>query len=162
MSDIEIKPFTPQWSGQAAKLVLSIQRDEFGVPISIADQPDLGDIPGVYQQGKGNFWIALDGSALVGTIALLDIGAGQAALRKMFVRANQRGKGVAAQLLDVLLRWSGERRIWEIFLGTTEHFRASHRFYEGSGFVQIDVRDLPASFPRMAVDTKFYRYLFAS
>ena len=34
---------------------------------------------------------------------------------------------------------------------------AAHRFYERHGFVSIDPWELPASFRRMEVDTRFYR-----
>ena len=34
--------------------VKKIQRDEFGVPIAVEDQPDLLDIPGFYQLGGDN------------------------------------------------------------------------------------------------------------
>jgi hypothetical protein len=44
-----------------------------------------------------------------------------------------------------------------IFLGTTAVMGAAHRFYERHGFVSIDPRELPASFLRMDVDTRFYR-----
>ena len=45
----------------------------------------------------------------------------------------------------------------EILLGTTDKFLAAHRFYERQGFTAVALADLPASFPRMAVDTRFYR-----
>ena len=44
-----------------------------------------------------------------------------------------------------------------IYLGTTEKFLAAHRFYEKSGFELIEPESLPATFPRMAVDKRFYR-----
>jgi hypothetical protein len=45
----------------------------------------------------------------------------------------------------------------EVFLGTTEKFLAAHRFYERNGFQQIPATELPPAFPKMAVDTRFYR-----
>jgi predicted N-acetyltransferase YhbS len=42
-------------------------------------------------------------------------------------------------------------------LGTTAKFLAAHRFYEKNGFREIAQTELPASFPVMTVDTKFYR-----
>jgi hypothetical protein len=45
----------------------------------------------------------------------------------------------------------------DIFLGTTGKFLAAHRFYEKNAFTEIDAAELPPAFPRMAVDTKFYR-----
>jgi RimJ/RimL family protein N-acetyltransferase len=42
-------------------------------------------------------------------------------------------------------------------LGTTDAFKAAHRFYEKNGFTEIPEHELPAMFPRMKQDTKFYR-----
>jgi hypothetical protein len=90
--------------------ILPIQQSEFGIPISLEQQPDLVDIPAFYRRDNGNFWVALSGDEVVGTIALLDIGNRQGALRKMFVTAAWRGAahGVGGRLLDTLLRWCSE------------------------------------------------------
>lgn len=155
---IVIRPFSPEHADGVASLIIPIQRDEFGIPITLAEQPDLTNIAAFYQRGAGNFWVALDGNAVVGSIALLDIGNGQGALRKMFVAEAYRGRtrGTAKRLLDELLTWSRARDVRDIFLGTTARFLAAHRFYEGNGFREIGRADLPRSFPVMAVDTRFY------
>lgn len=154
-----IVPFAPQHTDAVVALILPIQREEFGVPITLADQPDLLDVPGVYQRNAGGFWVALDDDAVVGTIALVDIGSGQGALRKMFVRASHRGaeRGVARRLLATLVDHATAHRVRELFLGTTAPMHAAHRFYERNGFREIAAAALPPAFPRMAVDTKFYR-----
>lgn len=156
---IDIVPFVAQQAKGTAALIIGIQRDEFGFPITLDDQPDLRDIPGFYQQGAGNFWVAVSDHEVVGTVALLDIGNGQGALRKMFVHANYRGRehGVSARLLDTLLEWARARSVKEVYLGTTEKFLAAHRFYERNRFQRIAATDLPVSFPKMALDTRFYR-----
>ncbi|MCP4553501.1 MAG: GNAT family N-acetyltransferase [Bacteroidetes bacterium] len=142
-------------------VILPIQQKEFGIQIELRDQPDLLNIPNFYQKENGNFWIALNESEVVGTISLLDIGNGQGALRKMFVKKEFRGKQnkVAENLLDVLLKWCKLKNMNEIFLGTTPKFLAAHRFYEKNGFSEIQKSDLPASFPVMVVDTKFYKQI---
>jgi len=55
-------------------LIMPIQSNEFGVPITPADQPDLGRTPAYYQNSIGNFWVTPDGNRIVGTISLKDIG----------------------------------------------------------------------------------------
>ncbi len=161
---LTIRPYQPADSAAVPALILPIQREEFGIPVTLAEQGDLLDIPGFYQQGAGNFWLALANGEVVGSIALRDIGAGQAALRKMFVAAPWRGRladgqaGVAQQLLQTLLDWAQAQGLQQIFLGTTAQFQAAHRFYEKNGFVQIAASALPQSFPRMRVDTRFYCY----
>lgn len=139
-------------------LIVPIQQDEFGIPIDYADQPDLHDIDGFYRKGCGDFWVALDGDEVVGSIALIDISERKAALRKMFVRKSHRGPehGIARLLLDTLLDHARQSGLAEIYLGTTAKFLAAHRFYEKSGFDLVDEADLPERFPRMAVDSRFY------
>ena len=100
---------------------------------------------------------------VVGTIGLLNIGNREAALRKIFVAAPYRDRehGVAQRLLDQLLEWCAQRGTSRIYLGTTVLFLVAHRFYERNGFVEIQWSDLPASFPRMTVDTRFYKLSIA-
>ena len=156
---MEIVPFRPEHQDEVLSLILAIQRGEFGIPITAEQQPDLVRIPGFYQVGDGNFWVALSGAEVIGTISLLDIGNGQVALRKMFVRRDFRGRerGTAQRLLDTLLGWCKERSVREIYLGTTPAFLAAHRFYEKNGFREIEKAELPRAFPIMEVDTRFYR-----
>ena len=156
---IVISPFHPDLGQGVQDVVLTIQRDEFGIPITQEEQPDLMDIPGFCQRGKGNFWVALAGSEVVGTIALLDIGEGLGVLRKMFLKEVWRGKkyGVAQSLLNTLLNWARDKDFCEIYLGTTAHYLAAHKFYGREGFHEIPAEELPAAFPRVVVDSKFYR-----
>ncbi|AYC99902.1 GNAT family N-acetyltransferase [Neorhizobium sp. NCHU2750] len=159
MSDIVIRSFVPGDEEGIFGVILPIQQEEFGVAITAADQPDLASIPDFYQSARGGFWVAEKDGAIVGTISLKDIGHDEAALRKMFVAAEVRGRefGVAARLLDALFVHAADAGLKTILLGTTAKFLAAHRFYEKNGFSEIPADDLPESFPRMAVDTKFYR-----
>jgi N-acetylglutamate synthase-like GNAT family acetyltransferase len=104
----------------------------------------------------------LDDEQVVGTIALIDIGNKQAALRKMFVKKDYRGKEkeVAKFLLNTLIHWCNQKVIQEIYLGTRAIFLAAQRFYEKNGFHQISKDTLPISFPLMQADSKFYIWRF--
>ena len=156
--NIRIVPYSDKFVTGVRDLIVPIQREEFGIAITYDDQPDLHDIPAFYRKGFGDFWIALHESAVVGSIALVDIGNGQGALRKMFVKSAYRGAGhgVARRLLDTLLEHARQTDVKDVYLGTTSKFLAAHRFYEKSGFDLVAETDLPKTFPRMAVDTRFY------
>jgi N-acetylglutamate synthase-like GNAT family acetyltransferase len=160
---LEIRPFSPEFAAGVVDVILPIQQQEFEIPITLEGQPDLLDIASFYQNGKGNFWVALDGGKVVGTISLLDIGDDQVALRKMFVAASHRGGqyGTARHLLEGAVAWAREVGVKQIYLGTTARFLAAHRFYEKNGFVLIDKTALPAAFPVMVVDTRFYALALA-
>jgi N-acetylglutamate synthase-like GNAT family acetyltransferase len=157
---IEIVPFQSRFAEGVVAVILPIQQSEFAIPISLEAQPDLQDIAAFYQRGAGNFWFALAGGRVVGTLGLLDIGNGQSALRKMFVAAEYRGSthSVARLLLHTLMDWCRDHAVREVYLGTTAKFLAAHRFYEKNGFDEIAREELPAAFPVMTVDTKFYRH----
>jgi GNAT superfamily N-acetyltransferase len=159
-SEIKITYYSAKYQKEISDLIISIQSSEFGIPITIEEQPDLKEISSFYQTRNGNFWIAIVDGAVMGTIALLDIGNGRGALRKMFVHKNYRGKefGVGQKLLDTLMVWAREKGYEEILLGTTEKFVAAQRFYEKNGFREVKRKLLPSEFPRMEVDSKFYSY----
>jgi GNAT superfamily N-acetyltransferase len=161
VNNIILKEYTIEYQSQVVDLILHIQQNEYNISITKEDQPDLLDIENFYQRGNGNFWVALREGIVVGTVALLDIGNGKTALRKMFVKQNYRGKtfNVSNQLLHHAIGWARDRSIEEIYLGTTPQFVAAHRFYEKNGFVSVDPRELPIGFPIMKVDKKFYRYI---
>lgn len=157
---INIAPFQPADQPGMVALVLPIQQTEFGIAITLQDQPDLLDPAGFFQHGSGNLWLAKAGAEVVGSIGLLDIGNGITVLRKMFVKPGYRGRGfgVASALLASLLDHCRRHGVQQIYLGTTSAYLAAHRFYEKHGFVEITPDALPADFPRVKVDSKFYRF----
>ncbi|PLT30601.1 GNAT family N-acetyltransferase [Peribacillus deserti] len=160
-TEMEIQKYTNEYQNSVVELIAFIQQQEYNIPIKLEDQPDLFSIEKVYQSGRGNFWIALHNGDVVGTIALQDIGNQQAALKKLFVHPDYRGKsyGTAAHLLHTVLEWAEQQAIVKIILGTTEQFKAAHRFYEKHGFLEITERELPEDFPKLKVDTKFFTYV---
>ena len=160
MTKIDISKYKGTYNKAVVDLILTIQQIEFNIPIDIEAQPDLKNIPEFYQTGNGNFWVAKMDETIVGTIALLDIGNSNVALRKMFVKSAFRGRewGVGLSLLNSVFEWAIEKRLSNIFLGTTEKFLAAQRFYEKNGFMEIDKKLLPKEFPVMSVDVKFYKY----
>lgn len=170
-NDLCIRPYQP--GDDVFALILPIQQQEFAVAVTKADQPDLADIDGFYRRGAGEFWVAAEADGrIVGSIALIDVAEPNGGangrigvVRKMFVAADRRGgrevgggreAGLAQRLFDTLAEHAAARGIGDLWLGTTEKFLAAHRFYERNGFAVVDAADLPAAFPRMAVDSRFY------
>jgi N-acetylglutamate synthase-like GNAT family acetyltransferase len=155
-----IRPFAAGDVVGVRDLILGIQQGEYGFPITWEDQRDLHDIAGWYRAGAGEFWVVEDEAGrIVGTVGLRDIGGGAGALRKMFVAKDWRGaeRAVALALVEGLLAHARAHGLETILLGTTEAFRAAHRFYEKCGFHRVDGATLPDAFPRMSGDTRFYR-----
>jgi len=152
-----IKPIENQYSDSIVDLILSIQQKEFNVPITIEDQPDLLDITNFYYTSGGSFWGAFINDELVGTIALIKFSNHEAAIRKMFVKKEFRGKelSIAQKLLETLIEYAKENQIDDIYLGTVSILEAALRFYEKNDFVRIQKELLPKAFPLMAPDNVF-------
>lgn len=143
---------------QIVDLILPIQTIEFNVAITLADQPDLLDIEGKYHHSGGGFWGAFINDELVGSIALISIGHHAGAIRKMFVKKEYRGKeyGIAQQLLEILIDYSGSINITDLYLGTVDQLKAAQRFYVRNGFEGVERSALPAYFPIMPSDNLYY------
>jgi len=154
---LEIKTINNTYSKSAIDLILNIQQKEFNVPITIEDQPDLMQIEEFYISGGGNFWGAFINDELVGTIALVKFDQNAAAIRKMFVKKEFRGKehSIAQKLLEILIAYCHETGIEEVYLGTVSILKAALRFYERNHFEIIEKKQLPAKFPLMSADNVF-------
>jgi N-acetylglutamate synthase-like GNAT family acetyltransferase len=159
MENVTLDTYHAALHNQVAELILKIQREEFGVPITLEQQPDLNSIERFYQTGNGNFWVARHGEKVIGTIALIDIGNQQIALRKMFVDIPYRGGKfkTGQKLLDKALAWMQEKKCTEIFLGTLDIFHAAQKFYRRNGFIEVSKEALPPTFPPMKLDNTFFK-----
>lgn len=154
---LEIKLVNDTYSKEIIDLVLNIQQKEFNVPITIEDQPDLMQIEDFYFEKGGSFWGAFINDELVGTIALVKFDEKAAAIRKMFVKKEFRGKehGIAQKLLETLIAYCQKNGIEEVYLGTVSILKAALRFYERNHFEIIEKGLLPSKFPLMNADNVF-------
>jgi GNAT superfamily N-acetyltransferase len=153
---VRLEQFSDDYAAAVAELVHGILRDEFGFAAASAEQADLTDIRQHYGRGASNFWIAVDERRLVGTTGFVDLGSKQGLLRKMFVRADCRGSGVATLLLDNAVRWAKEHGFVALYLGTNAKFHAAQRFYTKHGFAPVSPESLPDVVPRVHLRDRFY------
>lgn len=152
---IEIIPFNNSFQIDVVNLILDIQQNEFSIPVTIDDQPDLKNITEYYKK----FWIAVYKKKLLGTIGFIDYDEKKGAIRKMFVHKDFRGKpfGISQLLLKTLMDYAQANKFEAISLGTVQKLIGAQKFYEKNNFIKIKANQLDEKFPRMAVDTVFYR-----
>ncbi|NIG54393.1 GNAT family N-acetyltransferase [Chitinophaga sp. Cy-1792] len=158
LPEIRIEKVYNDSSAAVIDIIIPIQTREFGVNVTLADQPDLQQIDSFYHGSGGGFWGIYVGDTLAGTIALINIGHEAGAIRKMFVKKEYRGKeyGLAQRLLEHLIAWCREMGIKDLYLGTVNILHAAIRFYERNQFQVIAKADLPSYFPLMSADNVFY------
>src|SRR5215813_13901689 len=93
--DLRLRPATGVDSVRVRELVYSILR-EFGfTPNPDETDSDLADLDRSYIQSGGAFDVIEDeGGALVGSVGLFPMEDGSVELRKMYLRADVRGRGL--------------------------------------------------------------------
>lgn len=152
--EIQVIPFSDNYQADVTEFMDTIER-EFAEPISHSNpatkkMSELANLP------TEKYWVAVANGKAVGTIGFSLISNRTIVLKRMFISAAFRGKGIANLLLNVLLTCATEHKMKSIYLGTMSQFKAAHQFYERSGFEKIDRVELPKDFPVNPVDTLFY------
>lgn len=112
---------------------------------------DVDHVPGPYRPPNGGLYLARLDGAPAGCVALAPWDASTAEVRRMFVLARARRRGVGRALLARLLddaRGAGYRTLR---LGTLDEMEAAQRLYAELGFVRI-----PDYRPNETVDTVFF------
>lgn len=86
------------------------------------------------------FWTARKNGMLLGFAALKDLGDGTGEVKSMRTSPAYVRKGVAANLLDVIIRSAQKRKYRALYLetGVTEEYLAARRLYEVHGFSACD------------------------
>ncbi|MCC6620515.1 MAG: GNAT family N-acetyltransferase [Deltaproteobacteria bacterium] len=116
---------------------------EFGIPFGEGSETDkqLDDLPGVYTDAGGAFWVACDDAGVVvGTAGVFPVAPGVLELRKMYVAPAGRGHGIGAALLARAVDFARTAEASALVLDTTDAMRQAIAFYERHGFVRDDAQ----------------------
>lgn len=153
---MQIETYNGRYDDQIVALILGIQNEEMGVNLSLEEQPDLMDIGGAYQQNGGEFWLALEGETVVGTLGLMRKNDRCAVLKKFFIRSDHRARRVGLALYQRLLAFAQKEGLEHIILDTPAVAHAAHRFYERAGFRKIQAEELPVHYTYPDRDCMLY------
>jgi molybdopterin-guanine dinucleotide biosynthesis protein A/GNAT superfamily N-acetyltransferase len=144
--EVRIVPFEQRHLGGFVSLV-SDTLPEFGFEADPALDPDLDD-PGEYYAA---LWIAERDGEVVGSVALRDLGDGALELKRMYLRPEQRGRGLGKRLLATAVVGARERGARRIRLDTSERMETAQALYEAYGF-----RRVPGHSPRQGQSRLLY------
>ncbi len=135
---VEITAYSGEHKDAIVKLVNDVYENELGHH-SESGRPDLRQIPEIYQENGGNFWVALDNGKVVGTIALINEGGQRASLHRFCVGKEFRGKkGVSKKLFGTMMGFAKEKDYKKLFLSTWSEDSAAGKFYNKNGFKKIE------------------------
>ena len=139
-------------------LILDVLNTEYSMALSLDELPDLIDVHDTYiASGDGYFWVATVDGSVAGCIGVLRLAGPDFELRRMYMRPECRGMGIAQRLLECLLDWSSANGVRCLYLETNARWTTAHHIYEKHGFAPIERKALPPEFPVVRVATGFYR-----
>lgn len=95
----------------------------------------------------GQIFIALDGGAPIGTVALIRMENGDFELAKMAVSPRAQGKGVGRMLGEFAIQYAREQGVQRLYLETNTALQPAIRLYHRLGFQQLHER-LPSPYAR--------------
>ncbi len=121
------------------KFIECIYVGEYNMDVGI-DVIQNEDIYADYLENGGNFWIALDeNNNVIGTIAGKVIDNETIELKRMYVRKECRGYGIAQELLNNLEKFAADNGFKYLILGTYERMERAIGFYTKNLFILEDV-----------------------
>jgi ribosomal protein S18 acetylase RimI-like enzyme len=143
---MSIVPFESQHI-EGFRLLVAETLREFGFELDPDFDGDLDDPAATYAA----LWVAVDGSDVVGSVALRDLGDGALELKRMYLRTAARGRGLGRRLLAVALASARADGAALVRLDTTEDMVAARALYERHGF-----RRVPGRAPRQGKERLLY------
>lgn len=99
---------------------------------------ELDGLPGEYVPPRGALFVVQDGDSLAGMIAFRPIDATICEMKRLFVRPDARGRGLARQLITRALDEARTAGYTEMRLDTLPMMGNAQALYETLGFADID------------------------
>ncbi len=89
---------------------------------------------------ESRLWVAEREGEIVGCIAIIKKGAGEAQLRLFGVSPSLQGLGVGSRLIETAMRFCEERRYSHILLWTIDILKSARHLYARQGFVMTETK----------------------
>lgn len=153
---MHIEKYSGKYDDEIISLILDIQNNESKINLSLEEQPDLFNINKSYQQGGGEFWVAIYDGKVIGTIGLMIKENNCAVMKKFFVKKEYRSQKVGLALYSELIKFAKLLNVQHIILDTPSVAKTSHRFYERAGFYKVDKSELPILYTYPDRDSLLY------
>ncbi len=99
---------------------------------------ELDDLPGDYAPPRGALFVAVEGPRYLAMIALRPLDGTTAEMKRLYVRPDARGRGLARQLIARLCDEASRLNYSEIRLDTLPKMGEAQAIYETYGFVDIE------------------------
>jgi ribosomal protein S18 acetylase RimI-like enzyme len=110
-----------------------------GLDLAFQDiNEELDGLPGEYAPPRGALFVAVEGPLYLAMIALRPLDDRTAEMKRLYVRPDARGRGLARQLIARLCDEAKRLNYSEIRLDTLPKMGEAQSIYETHGFVDIE------------------------
>jgi len=113
--------------------------EEYNEAVGVLERDDRKSIAAYLRRPKA-FWLAVDGNRVAGCVALRSLSGlaeRSCEVKRLYVRPEHRGAGVASALMDAVERYAAEAGCRFVYLDTFEALDAAVRFYSERGYERI-------------------------
>jgi putative acetyltransferase len=117
------------------KRILKTTLDEYDIKLPEKYTfSDIEDLEEEYINASGEFMVLLRGQKIIGFFALRPSGNNQVELKRLYLKAGERGRGLGKHLLNMALKMAKESGYARIHLETTSKFVEAVALYRKFGF----------------------------
>ena len=144
MSDVKaspaIVPFQTSHATGVLDLIGTVFR-EYGMTFDPQDfDADLTDVPGYYGERDGRCWVLVDDGRVVGTVAGVPTGDGSCEVKRLYLAADYRGRGLGRALMQQMLDWARASGCRVVVAWSDGRLVTAHVVYDRLGFVRFGER----------------------
>lgn len=94
-------------------------------------------LPGRYVAPHGGLWLAVDGDAVVGCVALRPLEPGTSEIKRLYLRPSARGTGLGRRLAEAAIARATSAGHARIRLDTLPTMTSAIALYRALGFVEV-------------------------
>jgi GNAT superfamily N-acetyltransferase len=166
-TEIEIRPFAGDDAAQVRELFIATNRllspadmrDAFEAYIERALAEEIDRIDAYYREHDGGFWVAIQNGGIVGTFGLERASPDAMELRRMYVDAAARRKGIGRCMLQYAEDECRRRNVARLELSTAEIQTAALALYRNAGY-QLLCEDVAEIGSNKTVGSGLRRFYF--
>jgi len=133
---ITIRRYQPGDSIAVKSLITDIMKGEFGEAQAAYPTEDIENIDVTYGGIGEAFFVAVDGSKIVGTVGIKKEDDRVALLRRLFVATAYRNRQIGLKLIDGALHFCHEVGYQEVVFKTTSQMKRAVEICKKRGFAQ--------------------------
>ena len=138
MADIDIRPARGAADLHEVRTLFREYQEWLGVDLCFQGfERELADLPGCYAPPAGEVFLARDGDAVAGTVAMRPVGDpadGRSEMKRLFVRERWRGCGLGRRLAERIVAQARDSGYRSMVLDTLPKLAGARALYESMGF----------------------------